>query len=437
MEKRELRVLSKRTVEVLHRLDNGGYQQSFLHYDEVVQDGCCIRLRVASKWGAWSVDGMRIFDVVYDSLEPFGNRYLGRQGFQRRIYDTRGELLFTETLGNYTIEGLLGGNVAVVRQVCKDWRFALFDVKNARLLSGWGHKCIEIASGFLLEDGDVDFEHSGYLFADYEGNVQKAEYSQIGRYQVLTVKGQCLVFENKVGILQLQCDELRLSDFNVHGGVWLVPVKDGKKALYDAKGHKILDFLYDEISRIGWCDGQELFWVKAGNKVGVVAKNDEQILSLQYKKVLPLEEGFLLVSMDAKEGYAQNDGNVVLPPIYQRVAVDFSSQMIKVFENDKCHICSLDGKKLFSDAYAEPEICLCKEGVIFENGAFMTRAGNVVLSGFTKIERLAKFGYEALVVCKDGKFGLYDFEGKEIIPVKYDLIEVDHFGYRGVNLFSI
>ena len=437
MEKRKLRVLNKRTIEVMDWLADGGYKQSFLHYDESIQDTCCIRVRFHSKWGVLDASGTMVLDIVYDELEPLGDKYLGRQGFQRRFYDVKGNLLFADILGDYTVEHLFKGGVAVVRQICKDWRFALFDAQDARLLSGWGHKCLEISSGFLLEDNDFAPYHSNYLFVDQEGNIQAVGYCQKGTYQALIMGGECLVFEQKAKVLRLQGDDLCLSDFGVQGGMWLIPIRGGKKALYDAKGHKILDFLYDEISRIGWCDGQELFWVKVGNKVGVVAKNDKQILSLQYEKILPLKKGFLLVADGAKEGYAQNDGNVVLQPVYQRVVVDLFSQMIKVFENDKCHICDLEGQRLSSDVYAEPEISLCKEGIIFNNGSFMTRAGNVVLSGFATVERLAKFGYEALVVCKDGKFGLYDFEGKEIIPVVYDLIEVDHFGYRGVNLFSV
>ena len=435
MEKRKLRVLNKRTIEVMVWLADGGYKQSFLHYDESVQDTCCIRVRSHSKWGALDTNGTMVLDIAYDELEPLGDKYLGRQGFQRCFYDVNGNLLFADILGNYTVEHLLEGKVAVVRQICKDWRFAFFDIRKSQLLSDWGHWCVEINSGFLLEDNDSDAHHNRCLFADKEGKLQIVEYFQKDGYQMLTANGGCSVFEKKNKILQLPCDMIQPSDFGVPGKMWFVPTKDGKKALYDAKGQKILDFAYDEILRIGWYGGQELFLVKVGANVGVVARNDETLLPLQYKKILPLEEGFLLVSDNAKEGYAQSDGRVVLPPVYQRLVIDSLSQMIKAFENDRCTIHDMNGKKLLPDAYAESEIYLCKEGIIVKDGTFIARTGDVVLSGFTKIERLSLPGYEALLVCRDREFGVFSFKGEEIVPVEYELIEANNFGYRGIDLF--
>ena len=429
-----MRVLNKRTIETMEWLSDGSYKQAFLHYDEIFQDEECIRVRSASKWGALDATGLLLFDIVYDSLEPLGDKYLGRQGFQQRIYDTRGELLFTETLGNYTVEHLLGGNIAIIRQVCKDWRFALFDVEHNQLLSSWGSVCIALDSGFLLEKDGFSLNQK-CIFVNSKGEFEDAQYSQKDKYQVLSVQGRCLVFKKKNLILRLPCDGLQLSDFSVPGKMWFVACKSGKKALFDTAGQKVLDFLYDEISRVGWRAGRELFLVRNADDVGVVSKGDEQILPLQYKVILLLREGFLLVSKDGKEGYAGNDGKIVLSAKYPRVEVDSFSRMIKVFENEKCWVCNFSGKRLFPDEYDEADIYLCKEGIIFKKGSFISQTGDVVLSGFTKIERLSNFGYAVLLVCREKKYGLFDFHGNELIPVDYDLIEANASGYRGVNLF--
>ena len=434
MGKRELRVLSVRTIEDMEWFDNGDYHQSFLHYDEVVQDTCCIRIRSATKWGALDVTGTLVLDIDYDELKPVGDKYLARQGFRRCFYNVKGELLFAETLGNYTVEHFLGEKVAIVRQICKDWRFALFDVEHNQLLSSWGNVCIALDFCFLLKKDNFCLDQK-CIFVNSKGEFGDARYSQKDKYQVLSVQGRCLVFKKKKLILRLPCNDLQLLDFNVPGKMWFVACKNGKKALFDAAGQKVLDFLYDEISRIGWRAGRELFFVRNADGVGIVSREDEQILPLQYKIILLLKEGFLLISKEEKEGYAGNDGKVVLPAKYPRVEVDFFSRMIKVFENEKCWICDFDGKRLLPDEYDEADIYLCKEGIIFKQGDFISRTGDVVLSGFTKIERLSNFGYAVLLVCRGKKYGLFDFHGNEVIPVEYDLIEANAFGYRGVNLF--
>lgn len=110
---------------------------------------------------------------------------------------------------------------------------------------------------------------------------------------------------------------------------------------------------------------------------------------------------------DGKWGVIDSDGNTVIDLVYQ--------EMIIIPDEKE-------------------DVFLCTYDVDYATGGYKTKVLNSkneeILTGYDKIEAIANkdegsLWYEAdvLKVQKDGKYGLVNFKGKEILPVEYDNIE--------------
>lgn len=112
------------------------------------------------------------------------------------------------------------------------------------------------------------------------------------------------------------------------------------------------------------------------------------------------------------------------------------------YDNGKFGVINNDGQVVIDMAYDEivaipnhsKPIFICTYDVNDEDGTYKTKALNEkneeILTGYDKIEAIDNFDskqniwYEdnVLRVCKNGKYGLIDFDGKEILACEYDEI---------------
>ena len=113
------------------------------------------------------------------------------------------------------------------------------------------------------------------------------------------------------------------------------------------------------------------------------------------------------------------------------------------FSNNKYGVIDAKGKSIIEPSYAEyivipnnkKDIFLCTYDVNYEDSTYKTKALNAkneeILGQYEQIEALDNFDnqnnifYEqnAIKVRKNGKYGIINIEGKEILPCNYDKIE--------------
>lgn len=125
------------------------------------------------------------------------------------------------------------------------------------------------------------------------------------------------------------------------------------------------------------------------------------------KKIEVKKISYYVSYENGKFGVIDNEGNSIIEPSY--------NEMISIPNNSK-------------------PIFICTYDINEAEGTYKTKAVNdkneEILTGYDKIEALDNYDskqniwYEdnVLKVCKNGKYGLIDFEGKEVAPCDYDEI---------------
>lgn len=441
MAKLECRVIEGNTVECRSWLGTiyGGYWKRT--YNEVVQDAKVIRVRLKDKWGMLPYCGGGSLPVAYDEIRPAGDmcRYLCRKGFQAQFYNENAKLLFTEILGNYTVEQIFPERgLAIVRQLCRELRFALVSVSDGKLLSSWGNEYTALADGFLLRS--LDLLPQQCLFVS-SGGWKVVDYfqEQGGRYQILNMGGFWTVCENGKEIFCKACKKLWLIDAGYRDCFLIVVQCGGMVGLYDMAGQQLLKCQYERIERIGRRAEKEVFLVKQGTASYVVSAGDSKVINFPTRTVRPCPSGYIFSDDKYREGYAADDGMIVLPAEYQHLELYAEMKLIKVCKDGRCGVCDFTGRFLVPVEYEEECITVYRQGVVVRmvNGymGFFNLQGNKFVFYCDNVEPISKFGHEVLLVKMNSAVGLRGLDGSQLVPCRYRAVEICRDGYRGIDFF--
>jgi hypothetical protein len=183
----------------------------------------------------------------------------------------------------------------------------------------------------------------------------------------------------------------------------------GKYGMIDRRGKEVVRPIYDEIE---WFS-ESLLLVKFNNKYGLLnANNFKEVVKPIYDEIKrsPFSESFLMVKLSDKYGLLRADNfKEVVKPVYDEIK-RFSGSFLMVKLNDKYGLLRADNFK------------------------------EVVKPKYSNIEKI--WGYSYFKVYAGDKVGLIDTTGNEVIPVKYEdinivsgektLVEFKENGKRGI-----
>ena len=213
--------------------------------------------------------------------------------------------------------------------------------------------------------------------------------------------------------------------------------KDGKYGYIDETGKEVIPCIYDDVNDFseGMArvkkDGKWYYIDTVGEKIGMNRMQNDFVEGLaravRYDSI-----------HDDKWGYKDEYGNVVIPPIYDRVN-DFSEGLASVEKGRKYGYIDKTGKEVipfiydsaldFSEGLASVE----KDG----KWGYIDTTGVEVIP-FT-YDYAGDFSSGLAPVKKDGKYGFIDKTGKLVIPCEYDntwsfsegLVHVEKGGKHG------
>lgn len=171
-------------------------------------------------------------------------------------------------------------------------------------------------------------------------------------------------------------------------------------------------------------------------KFGIVTDSGDEIVPCAYESVLLYSEGFAAVKIDNKWGYVNENGEQVIPCIFDDV---------RPFK-DGCAIVTQNSKKGFIDTKGEFLLpCIYDEADYFMDGlanvnneSFINLKGEIVLTYKNDImtetietipdwyHRYAHVRYYdgcAQVMNNEGKWGLVDKLGREIVRPRYGVMQ--------------
>ena len=181
---------------------------------------------------------------------------------------------------------------------------------------------------------------------------------------------------------------------------------------------------YDKIEALENYDKAENIWyeenvlkVQKDGLWGLIDLTGKEILSPTYTNIQTLKgiQNSLIVQKDNLYGLVNGKGTKILDTEYLQIMSfggDYQNGYIVVNQENKYGIVNSSGATILDTAYEKVEdISSDKYFVIKENGIekLINKAGEVVLSGnFDEITQIANSG---VVINKNGKFGVLDFEG--------------------------
>lgn len=242
-------------------------------------------------------------------------------------------------------------------------------------------------------------------------------------------------FINKLGriIIPLKYDEVE----RFFRGYSIVKIHD-KYGVINPKGTMVVPCKYSKIKRF---NGEDKYNICLNNKWGVCDKNGEIIIDCLYDEDLYFQNGFSAAKKDGKWGMINLQNNIVVPFSYDDVFSIISDGLMRVEENGKIGFVDCNGNQIIPCKYKHSSYSF-ENGIVTledDNGTYVVSKDSRVLASFPNsfnINTVDGCDIPLFVVWKyEGicKAGLYDKNGKEILPIEY----TDINAYYGNGLIGL
>jgi hypothetical protein len=171
---------------------------------------------------------------------------------------------------------------------------------------------------------------------------------------------------------------------------------------------------------------------KAKNKENSKQNSDVQKeIDTRWKKKFDLvddfSEGLYVVTLNEKKGYADKNGNIVIPLKYD-VAWGFYRGMANVEINNKGGFINKSGKEVIPLIYDYISLCQQDNNLIAvelnKKYGWINRKGDVIIPiKYDDIDSYRQFETGAASVKLNGKYGLINKKGDLLTPIKYEGLE--------------
>lgn len=417
----------------------------------------------SSKWGMVNRLGNAVLSCEYDGiefLENTGNRMV-------RVYVQQPKYGLVDTLGQLTVDAVyeeLGsfseGRLAVKRNGL--WGFVNAEGLEVipcrfREVSNFseGLAAVKIGRqwGFIDKQGDVVIDFKYTRVGNFKAGVAWAS----------TSGGTGYMNRNEAFIIPPKFEKA----FDFEGDVARV-VEDGKYGLIDIQGRYITKPRYTNIDPFNQHGLAIVSYGKDWTRYGIINQQGDLITNQSYNEIQPFSEGLAVVKIRENYGFIDTTGRLVIPADYSKAA-GFNEGRAMVQKDGNCGYISRTGDPVipfqfskcldFQDGKAvvykgirraglvdlqgnlviEPSVDRLLQfregrGLVRDNEYrfyYITEQANLY-NGF--YEKATEFKHGVAVVQMNGKWGIINRKGIEIIPPKYDQIETFENGYAKVRI---
>jgi hypothetical protein len=414
------------------------------------------------KWGMVNHEGKELIPCRYDEisfLENTNNKIIRifKSSEKYGLIDTLGQLavnLAYDEIGSFS-----EGRLAVKRNGM--WGFV--DVNGLEVIpcrfrdvgnfsEGLAHVKIGRSWGFIDKQGNVEIDFRFTRVGNFQNGM--AWFVKDGKYGYI----------DKDGTIRIEPVFEKAHDFE--GYVARVQ-KDFKYGLIDGSGKLILRPKYFQIFPF---DNHGLARVSYGDRIsyGLINQRGEMITTHNYREIRSFQEGMAAVKHRDKYGYIDLTGKVIVPCQYSK-ASDFSNGRAAVQREGQCGYINKTGRELvrlefstcldYEDGLAVVYKNKRKAGLIDSLGQFLIEPSINRLFDFSEGRGLVRdanyrfyyiteqaslydgyyqgaspFQHGVAVVQSNGRWGVINQKGIELIPPKYDKIEAFENGYAKVQI---
>ena len=424
---------SKKNIELTHAdtlfmYENVKYHDDYKSslYDESFDMGTIFNNGYAPvaknfKWGFVDKEGNLIIDYKYtealyfeEDLAPV--RIEDKWGF----INTKGETIIDF---KYDMASMFDPETKLAC-VQKDNLFGMIDTKGNVVIE-FKYDYLNMFSEGLAQAGIDD----KYGFIDVNGNVVvDLKYDNVGKFSfgaALVKKGNKVGFIDVTGkeIIPLEYNYAKKFEDNEHTIVR--KGKNEKEFLVINKKNEVISKIYCK-SAGNIVDG--IIPILRDDKYVFVDLYGNPLTEYTYDNFKYFSEGIAAVEVEGKWGFINTKGELVIKCMYDEVG-DFTDGIANALFDDRWGFIDKQGNIVVDFKYAVDNVSNFYEGMAtILHGAyqcgFMNKDGEVVIGNIIEKEidydNLAISNQNFVSISKDGKWGLYDLNGKLKIKHKYN-----------------
>ena len=432
------KVLNKDSKEILGNYENvqaitnnntsisNSYQSAILKYES------------NNKLGLITIDGKKITDAEYDSIEtleykdnilkiskngeyglielngdeiiPAEYNAITADGYYNSSYDKAGYIVNIRTDEGYRygyinyngkqILDTIYTNIKRITEIKDDDNFYLITYKNGQ--------------AGLIKNGQTVIEN---------------EYEQL---EYDSTSNMIMVQKNaKQGVMDLTGDSILIPQYEdiTFRGILITGIKDGTLQVFDSSGVKQSDDSF--ISMQAVADGEYYITIDRNNKYGVCSKNRQVIISNEYSYVDYAFNNYFIVSKNGKLGVVDTNGNTSTDVKYDIAQKINGTNLIQTI-NSETGVTEIYNNKL--------ELILSGQNakIYIEKEYIEIIAGNdiVYLDFYGNVKKETDiFSSNSIFASKkDGKWGYVDKNGNVVIDYKYDIaMNINEYGYGAIK----
>ncbi len=391
-EQRILRISTKNTKYGL--IDTLGQMTVGTMYDEI---GAFIEGRLAvkkgGKWGFANDKGEEIIPCQYRRIRNFSNGVAAvEKGVKWGYVDSNGRTMID----------------------CKYIRAGNYNNGLIWVSTGQGFGYVNIHDEMVIEP---QFSKA----FDFEGKV--ARVVEDGKYGLIDKTGTYIVKPGKYTLID-PFNELGLAKVRYGNDKFRYGLINKEGQLVTNQGYRKIGDFYEGLALVKTAD----------NHFGFIDTNGKMVINAIYSDASDFSEGRAAVQQDGYCGYIDKTGNVVVPIQYTQ-CLDFKDQRAVVYEShQKAGLIDLNGEFII-----EPSINTL---ISFNNGRGLVKDPDYQFYYITESAEMAdgyfadaeSYEHGVAVVQIDGKWGIINQRGLELIKPKYDEIGEFESGYAKVRV---
>lgn len=252
--------------------------------------------------------------------------------------------------------------------------------------------------------------------------------------------------DNKIGLINLQGQEVLAPLFDdviesYPDSIFTVQ-KDGKLLVVNGKGETIFDGKYEEVIPVSGY--RNIYIIKENGKYGLLKKGDDYLIPIEYSflKVHQLRRAFLefknSTSFENKKiGIVNFKNEIILPQEFD--SIKMINPEIFLVKNEFFELRNAKNEVLVSKEQKWSDVKIISNSFISFSSSLekVTKIYSLKSQTFidikTDFEEFSRFRSDFLLGRKDGRYGLIDTLGNEVIPPKYSQI----LHLEGDTLFKV
>lgn len=202
---------------------------------------------------------------------------------------------------------------------------------------------------------------------------------------------------------------------------------NSKYGIINARGELIIPCMYDVVSKFT-LDSVTYFLASKDSRFGIINIKNETVIPFQYDFITTESKSNIFkIQQNGKYGYMQFPScKVVVPVIYDRIRVLPPDGLLLVKKDSLYTILNKNGEKIFRNWYSQLEIFNYEKSALVKlngrKGVIDLTEKEVIPLKYDVLNNIDGWSKISYMAARGGKYGIIDIEGKVVAPFEYDLI---------------